>query len=110
VPLFPTESPTKIIDETYTSRSARLSDPLLPTDIPSVISVGNYRRIKTKGGIFENFGAHFNLFPVGITDGNKCHRQHLMLSSLFLLLPVFSLSFGRDLIVLVIVFNILKGM
>jgi len=32
------------------------------------------------------------------------------LSSLFLLLSVFSLSFGRDLIVLVVVFNILKGM
>ena len=32
------------------------------------------------------------------------------LSSLFLLLSVFSLIFGRDLIVLVVVFNILKGM
>jgi len=31
-------------------------------------------------------------------------------SHLYLLLPVFSLSFGRDLIVLVVVFNILKGM
>jgi hypothetical protein len=52
--------------------------PLLPMEYPSVITDGNYRRIKTKGGIFKNFGAHFNLFPVGIADENKCHRQHLM--------------------------------
>jgi hypothetical protein len=47
------DSPTAITDGNYTSRSARLSEqPLLPMEIPSVISVGNcrrnYRRIKTK--------------------------------------------------------------
>jgi hypothetical protein len=43
---------------------------LLPMELNAVgNSRRNYRRIKTKGGSFENFGAHFILFPVGITDG-----------------------------------------
>jgi hypothetical protein len=83
VPLFPTESPTTITDGNHRWKlHIPKRTPVRATTITDGRSVGNcrrnYRRIKTKGGIFENFGAHFNLFPVGITDRNKCHRQHLM--------------------------------
>jgi hypothetical protein len=88
VPQLQTESPTAITDgnhrrngdRNHTSQSARLSEARYYRQNcrPSVITDRIYRRIKTKGGNFENFGAHFNLFPVGITDGNKCHRQQLM--------------------------------
>jgi hypothetical protein len=45
VPQFPTESPTEITDGNHTSRSARLSEALLPTELlavqfPTVISDG----------------------------------------------------------------------
>ena len=70
VSLFPTESPTELTDghhrrKLHIPKRPLSEKPLLPTD-------------KNKRRHFQKFGAHFNLFLVGITVGNKCHRQHLM--------------------------------
>jgi len=59
----------KITDEHHTSRSARLLEALLPMKLPvaqfpTIIFVRITDGSKTKGGIFEIFGARFNLFSL----------------------------------------------
>jgi hypothetical protein len=66
VPQFP----IGFTDENRTSRSARLSEAWsvgTVTDgiVGDTISDGS----KKSGGIFEIFGAHFNLLPTEITNG-----------------------------------------
>jgi hypothetical protein len=137
---FRRKLPTDITDENHTSRSARLSEALLPTELqaaqfPTVISIGITDGSKTKDSIIEIFGVHFNLFPSELpTEINATDNIYVPLVILmeilayktippppfgsFFLLALISISsplrlslvFGRDLIVLVVVFNILKGM
>ena len=84
MPQFPTESQTAITDGITDENHIQKRTPVRGTITDGIaggtISDGNfrwnYRRIKTKGGIFENFGAHFNLFPsellaeINATDNN----------------------------------------
>jgi hypothetical protein len=74
---------------------------------------------KKTGGIFEIFGAHFNLFPTELPTEKLAYKTtplpHLVHFFLLALISIssplrLSLVFERDFIVLVVVLNILKGM
>jgi len=76
---YPRKSLTEWWQKSHVPKCTPVRGALLPTADNFVGNHRrNYRRIKTKGGSFKNFGALFKLFPVEITDGNKYHRQELI--------------------------------